>query len=946
MLVGRRAELAALQGVLDQAAEASASPVLLVGDPGVGKSRLLRAITATARLSGFRVLAAACPDGSAEIRYGVAADLVAAATDLLPRLSSADQAVLDSLSEGGAPGPARVATALLRLLSAADAEAPVAVVIDDLHAADPDSVATLTLAAARLPGRRVAVIVASLRHPAADPRIRSWERIDVGPLEPDAAVALLLHSLPAGMRDCLRPTRARLLADALGRNPTALRECSRLLSEAEICGSSPLPDPVPVGERLASAWGRAFDSLTGTQQDAVLVSFVAAQHGRAVLDSLLSDLGASAADVAAGTAVGLTATNLHGGADPLSRTGQPLVQSAVLAWACPDRVRRLHRRAAAAADQLGLPPAVVISHLRAAATGEDCHLVTELEAQAERALARGQVRAAALAIEAAALVSPAGARRTRLAVRAARLRLSISQSVDDPGALLGILDAADLSAEDQVWVELLRTQHLSPRDLRAALAALRRAAEHARLVGSAALPQILVGASFLTWAVGDGESALELAELLLEHESSTSSVQTSVPPWAGSALRGIALFQVGDVGSAEEDLSAARALSAAWSHEPDADLALLVNVVLLDEALGTRRSVGDARLDLAVHRLEGDTGEMIGIIRNVQAARALRRGDVTTARILVDEGLDLARAALHSQDILLRLCTSARIDSMVGDRERLAAEVDELRSLAERLGQVLGPAYADRAEGLLALADGRHADAVSVLARLDGDLLLGMGPSDPVPMGRGDLVEALVGAGDVDGAREMVRRLVTLLAESSDPAARGLIARATGLVTPGHEGLRALGRAADHWADAGEAFETARTRLLLGEQLLLSGENAIARIELRSAATTFDLIGAQPWRRRATAALRRAEEERAEGGELAIPAATRSRLTAAEIRVAQAVATGATNKEVAADLHLSPRTVEHHLASVYRKLGVRTRTALVARLSSVPEEFTRQDAGG
>lgn len=946
MLVGRRAELTALQGVLDQAAEASASPVLLVGDPGVGKSRLLRAITATARLSGFRVLAAACPEGSAEIRYGVAADLVAAATDLLPRLNSTDQAVLESLSEGGAPGPARVATALLRLLSAADAEAPVAVVIDDLHAADPDSVAALTLAAARLPGRRVAVIVASRRHPAADPRLTSWERIDVGPLEPDAAVALLLGSLSAGMRECLTGFRARLLADALGRNPTALRECPRLLTEAEICGSAPLPDPVPVGERLVSAWGRAFDSLTSTQQDAILVSFVAAQHGRAVLDSLLSDLGASAADVAAGAAVGLAAASPNGDVDPLLGAGEPLVRSAVLAWAGPDRVRHLHRRAAAAADDLGLPPAVVITHLRAAAPGEDPVLVAELEVQAERALARGQVRAAALAVEAAALNSQPGPRRSYLAVRAAHLRLSISQSVDDPGALLEVLDAADLSAEDEVWVELLRAQDLSPRDPRAALAALRRAADHARLVGSAALPQILVGASFLTWAVGDGESALELAEMLLEHESSTSSVQTSVPPWAGSALRGIALFQVGDVGSAEQDLSAARALSAAWTHEPDADVALLVNVVLLDEALGTRRNLGDARLDLAVHRLEGDTGETIGIMRNVQAARALRRGDLTTARILVDEGLDLARAALHTQDILLRLCTSTRIDSLVGDRDRLAAEVDELRALCQRRRQELGPAYADRAEGLLALADGRHADAVSLLARLDGDLLLGMGPSDPVPMGRGDLVEALVGEGDLHGAREMARGLVTLLAESSDPAARGLIARATGLVTPGHEGLRALGRAVDHWADAGEAFETARTRMLLGERLILSGEQTMARIELRSAATTFDLMGAEPWQIRASAALRQCEEERAEGGELAIPAATRSRLTAAEIRVAQAVSTGATNKEAAASLHLSPRTVEHHLASVYRKLGVQTRTALVARLSSVPEEFLRQGAGG
>jgi DNA-binding NarL/FixJ family response regulator len=134
--------------------------------------------------------------------------------------------------------------------------------------------------------------------------------------------------------------------------------------------------------------------------------------------------------------------------------------------------------------------------------------------------------------------------------------------------------------------------------------------------------------------------------------------------------------------------------------------------------------------------------------------------------------------------------------------------------------------------------------------------------------------------------------------------------------------------------------------MLLGERLLASGELLMARMELRSAATTFDLMGAAPWEARALAGLQRADGRLAPGGEDATAAAATSLLTAAEIRVAQAVATGATNKEAAAELHLSPRTVEHHLASVYRKLGVRTRTALVARLSSVPDEFTRQDVGG
>lgn len=951
MVVGRAEELEALAQALQRAADAVPTPLLLVGDPGVGKSILLRSVSSSAREAGFRVLAAACPDGSHELRYGALADLVHPAADLLATLADADRVILEGLSERGSPGPARVATALLRLLSAADASSPVAVVVDDLHAADTDSIAAITLAAGRLAGRRVAIVAAVRGHPATDPRLGPWERIVVGPLEADAATELLVASMPQRIRPSLTRARARTLADALGRNPTALRECPRLLTEEEVCGTAPLPDPVPVGERLLSAWGHAFDALTRVQQDAVLATYLTAGQGGHLLEHMLRLIGATDEDAAAGALVGLVGGSSRAGTEPLAGAGQPLVRSAVLTWAGPARVRAIHRRAAQAAAELGFPPPQVIAHLRASASGPEPELAEALEHQAELARARGQVRAAARAIETAAVVSESPSARAQLAARSAQLQLSVSQFVDDPGALLTILDSADLDPEGRIWADLLRAQHLMPQDVRGAAVAMRRAAGHAHLVNSPALPQILIGASFLAWAVGDGRAALDLADLFLEWEAGVDwetdmhAGAAPVPPWAGTALRGIARFQAGDVGSADDDLAAARAASAEWSPHSEQDLPLLVNVVMLDEALGTRRALSDRRLDIVVQGLEGDTGETIGIIRNIQASRALRRGDLTTARILVDEGLDIARAALHGQNILLRLCTAVRIDAIVGDRQRLTDEVAELRALAERLGHGWGHAYADRAEALLALADGRHADAVSSLTRLTADLLLGMGPADPVPMGRADLAEALLGAGDVLGAQEVVRRLVALLAESSDPAARGLIARVTGLVSSGPEGLRALRRAVDHWQATGEAFEVARTRLLLGERLQQHGQHTLAQLELRSSATAFDLMGAEPWRARALTALGAAERKAGLAPEPAEPPGETSLLTAAELRVAQAVATGATNKQAAEELCLSPRTVEHHLASVYRKLGVRTRTALVARLGPALADARVQTRG-
>jgi DNA-binding NarL/FixJ family response regulator len=939
MIGGRCTELAALQRALAEAEAAQPTPVLLVGDPGIGKSVLLRTISGFARGSGFTVMAAACPEGSGNVRYGVIDDLVHSAPFLIGRLSDSDRAILAGLPDRDSPGAARVATALLRLLTAADSSAPVLLVVDDLHAADADSVAALTLAAGRLAGRRVAVVASVCRHAAGDARLATWDRLDVGPLEPEAAVELLLKALPAASRDHLPLARARALADALGRNPTALRECPRLLTVDELSGTSALPVPVPVGQRLGSAWGRAFDSLTEAQQDAVLATFITAGHGRPLRDLVMTRLGTTPEELGQAHAVGLVPAPDVGSADPLAELGQPLISAATLACAGEDRVRAIHRLAAQVARELDLRPAIVVAHLKAGATNPDPEAVRTLEAEAGRALDRGQVTAAARALETAAVLCEAPARRAGLAVRAAELHLSVGQTVDDPGALLEILATVDLDAQGEVSAELLRSQHMTTHDLRASLAALHRAVEHARHVNSPALPQILTGASFQAWAVGDGTGALKLADAFVEWESlAGADAALRSPAWAGTALRGIARFQVGEVRAADPDLVAARQASAAWIPQPDVDLALLVNVVLLDEVLSTRRRLSDPRLDQAVRRLEGGSGETLGIIRNIQAGRALRRGDLTVARVLVDEGLDLARAALLAHNILLRLCTAVRIDAIVGDRERLSIELGEIRTLCDRLGHVWGHAYADRAEGLLALSHGRHDDAVTVLSRLTDDLLLGMGPADPVPMGRGDLAEALMAAGDRAGARKVAGDLSALLVGSSAPAARALSARAMGVVTSGPRGVRALGDAVEQWRRAGEAFETARTRMLLGERLAEQGEVQPAGTALRAAARAFDLMGAQPWHDRTLTALRAIDVADAAEPDPATCAVT---LTGAEWRVARAVAEGATNKEAAARLSVSPRTVEHHLAAAYRKLGVHSRTALVARLlagSAVGEE--------
>ena len=120
-------------------------------------------------------------------------------------------------------------------------------------------------------------------------------------------------------------------------------------------------------------------------------------------------------------------------------------------------------------------------------------------------------------------------------------------------------------------------------------------------------------------------------------------------------------------------------------------------------------------------------------------------------------------------------------------------------------------------------------------------------------------------------------------------------------------------------------FDVARTELAWGERLRRERRRTEARAQLTAALAGFDRLGARPWAARA-----RAELAVAEGGRSRPAAADEAPLTHKEGEVADLVAAGATNREAAAALFLSPRTVEHHLRQVYRKLGVRSRTELAA----------------
>lgn len=210
------------------------------------------------------------------------------------------------------------------------------------------------------------------------------------------------------------------------------------------------------------------------------------------------------------------------------------------------------------------------------------------------------------------------------------------------------------------------------------------------------------------------------------------------------------------------------------------------------------------------------------------------------------------------------------------------------------------------------------------------EIVEGFGMLDPsVIQWRGDFIEALVKSSHEDEARTELETFAEQAERTGRPWPNAAVARCRGLLAP-DDAIDAAFEAALAWhARGADPFERARTELSYGERLRRARRPADARAHLRAAVETFERLGAEPWACRARAELR------ASGGatRAAQNAVTRE-LTAQELEVALLVGRGATNREAAATLFLSPKTVEAHLSRIYRKIGVRSRTELAATMAS------------
>jgi DNA-binding CsgD family transcriptional regulator len=233
----------------------------------------------------------------------------------------------------------------------------------------------------------------------------------------------------------------------------------------------------------------------------------------------------------------------------------------------------------------------------------------------------------------------------------------------------------------------------------------------------------------------------------------------------------------------------------------------------------------------------------------------------------------------------------------------------------------------DSIVGFVELSRGDAAAAWRILApvpdRLDSIGHCGVGRMAPV---HADAVEAAVAVGELEWAADLVERLRPRVRRVPGPAGLIAVGRGAGLVAAARgsfeEAFAAFEHALDAAARAPAPFERARTLLALGAAQRRAKRRAEARQALQGALGAFEDFGARLWAARAREELDRIGGRRASGGEL----------TAGERQLAELVAEGLSNKEIAAALFVTPKTVGTKLSRIYAKVGVHSRTELVRRL--------------
>jgi DNA-binding CsgD family transcriptional regulator len=896
MLVARDEERQAIERLLEAARAGVGGGLLLRGDPGMGKSVLLA--NACDEASDMRVLRATCVEAETPLAYAVLHQLVRPVLDSLDRLPPPQRQALATalgLELGTAPDRFLISLACLTLLSEVASQQPVLCAIDDVQWCDEPSLEMIRFFVRRLETEAIAVLASARSGEARDLQSAGMHTLDLQSLTSAESGAVIDAHWG---EDLAAPVRESLIAAAHG-NPLALIELPRGLSVEQRVGSVPLPDPLPLPDALGAVYSPAIERL---DPDARTVALLCALAGRAQLATIT----AAAVRLGVQTPV-LELPDL----EPLIRVAHqlvdfshPLLRSAVFHMAPPTARRAAHLALASSEDDADRRA----WHRSEAALGPDEVIASELELVADQTLQRSGYAAAADALERAAELSLSTTDSVRRLIASAEAAWHAGHSA----RACALVQRAERGGLDDPAVALRARYVQGSVELRSGVPAdgLHILLDAVHEYGAANPPlavRVLAVAGEASFQAGEGSG--RISRLLAALPDSDDLGQILM----------VLGYRAIQAGATPDDFAALRQKLGGADHLDDLDV--LIRVAGL--AFGVGEYVIARRLwsrTASRARALGAAGALAAALRPL-ALDETARARYAWAEASAAEGRALA---LETDQLNLAWQYAALLAELAGIRGReteARALADEVLREATTRGLHGTVALMRRALGQLCLALGRPEEAIGHLEALwtlhrssHRAIALGVIP---------DLVEAGVRAGHPELATAWLERLLEIDA-GTFAEARAVVMRSRALVSAGAEADSEFQQALHAHAASDRPLEQARTALLYGEYLRRERRRAEAREPLRAALETFDRVGATLWAERARTELR-ATGETARKRE----PSTFDQLTRQELQVLRAVAQGITNREAAAQLFISPRTVDHHLRSIFLKLGIASRAELI-----------------
>lgn len=876
--------------------------------PGGGKTSLCDYARSEAERAGFLVVEVVGTEWEGRLQWAAVDLLLRQVSGAISTLPSSHRKTLEAILSGDGHMTADllgVGSACLALLNAVAEAQPVLVTLDDAQWFDQSSLAAIAFASRRLRADPIGIIAAS-RLGAELPYFEPWPGLVIQPLN-SAHAAQLAVAAGAEFGADVDTGVARSIGLQTGGNPLAIKETVRLLTTRQLAGDATLPDPLPLGRRSALDLGARMSGVpAGTRLGLTVVGLAGLGGSHHVPDALRQlQLEADVLDWA-----------LDRGILVMKRGelvfSHPLLRAAAVSTASSREQRLAH-------GALGLTIADDESrrawHAADAVIGVSEEVAAALERVGHNSDSQRDPAAAAEAYDRAAGLTVPGEQRDRR-------RLAAGDAFARSGQLercMTALDSLRLSANEDIRADALLVRaelevwSSDPQLYEMFIDEARQIAERDRLRAC----KILLRVALL--ATTHGQIPISRAAIDEAFECLPPGGDQAVTR-AARAMRSHLCALGGDTSAVPDEISATDAYVDGSEVARYAAIQALLWTENLDDAVRQCE-------ELIVRTRSAGRLAPQAYLFGIWAEAYWWKGHLGAADAALLEATSIADESFQPHLVGYLAATRARIAATLGDRQAVALHLTQARQYANPVPVRL---YIAHAAALDALGNGDLVAALQLLRESDSLCRqMNVQVYFAVPY-LGDLGEAALLAGDT----ALFDRVMETLGDSALPSSRwrmGVTAKLRGMSVDDCDLY--FDTATVELEAGGFQIELARANLARGQKLRRLGRKSEAKVSLEIAATQLAEVGAAPWYGQA------ARELRALGTRPPRLSATRDRLTPQELQVCAAAVQGATNREIAAALFLSQKTVEYHLTKAFRKLGVRSRAALTTAIEgqvSVP----------